>query len=168
MKTELHKKVENISAHIIKKIPNAMYSGLVLLTTLMALSAKSQENNTRSLDRREDVKLVSNERSVTDADQKSKEINADIELTTLNYKANLLLNELRSILEAPEKETKFREGLGADITEKASILCPSIDFKHWIFGDKRYEEVFFFDDNEAKSFIELMIIANTDLSRTIN
>jgi hypothetical protein len=78
------------------------------------------------------------------------------ELTELNRKANILLNELRALIENPEKEQRFREGIASSIVEKAAVLCPSIELKQLLFGDRRSMPIRQGDKEETKAFIELM------------
>jgi hypothetical protein len=78
------------------------------------------------------------------------------ELTELNRKANILLNELRALIVNPEKEQRFREGIASSIVEKAAVLCPSIELKQLLFGDRRSMPIRQGDKEETKAFIELM------------
>ena len=87
------------------------------------------------------------------------------EVTELNRKANILLNELRALIENPEKEQRFREGIASSIVEKASVLCPSIELKQLLFGDRRSMPIRNRDSEETKAFIELMNIAIENLEQ---
>lgn len=90
--------------------------------------------------------------------------NSESKLIILNRKANLLLSELRLLLKDSEKESKFREGIGPAIVEKASLLFPRINLKELLFGADQSSNVQLQELNDLSHLIELLDAAILELN----